>query len=196
LYENLTPSQKSYWLKLLHYYKGQSRADGKGFFLSPQGKINPGAELAATINSFKDPNTLSGWFNYHPQCVFRERLNFFKKAGLLDGMTEKVCTEFDEWKKGLNASSITLIFSSSYPNNPSSLFGHTLIRLNQKNKTNDLMDYAVAFSAIPEKDDMGIVFAYKGMFGGYRGLLEITKYYTKVNEYLSSNLKCNFLWIS
>lgn len=182
-YDNLTLIQKNYWLKLLHYHHEKSRADGEHFFLSPQGKTNPAAELEATIDALKDPNAQAGWFKYHPQCVFAERLNFLTQAGLLDGLIKKSCPEFDEWKNGLNADFITLIFSSSYPNNPSSLFGHTLIRLNQKNKSSDLLDYAVAFSAIPEKEDPGVVFAFKGMFGGYKGLLEVTKYYTKVNEY-------------
>lgn len=183
LYDNLAPTQKSYWLKLLHYFQDKSRADGENFFLSPNGKTNPSAEFYATISAFKDPNAQAGWFKYHPQCVFRERYQFLKQAGLLTDVSEKTCTEFDEWKKGLNAESMTLIFSSSYPNNPSSLFGHTLIRLNQKGKSNDLLDYAVAFSAMPEHDDLGVIFAFKGMFGGYKGLLEVTKYYTKVNEY-------------
>lgn len=182
-YDSLAPIQKDYWLKLLHYYKGKSRADGENFFLATDGKTNPAAEMNATILAFADPNAQSGWFKYHPQCVFRERFHFLKEAGLLANIKERECPEFDEWKKGLNAESLTLVFSSSYPNNPSSLFGHTLLRLNQKNKTNDLLDYAVAFSAMPSQDDIGVVFAFKGMFGGYKGLLEVTKYYTKVNEY-------------
>ncbi len=177
---------RHYWLKILHYDHNQSRADGKNFFLAPDGKTNPDSELAATIKAFGEQNATAGWFKYHPQCVFRERFSFLKSQGLLNGMPEVSCPEFDEWKKGLNAESVSLIFSSSYPNNPSSLFGHTLLRLNQKKvdgKKQDLLDYAVAFSAIPEKEDLGLVFAVKGMFGGYKGLFEITKYYTKVNEY-------------
>jgi hypothetical protein len=172
-----------YWEKLLHYKKGESLADGEKFFLSPIGKKNPEAELRATISAFYDPNMKVGWFNYHPQCVFRARYEFLKESGLLKDAPVIACPELDEWKTGLNAESITLIFSSSYPNNPSSLFGHTLLRLNQKDKKNDLLDYAVAFSAVPEKDDPGLIFAFKGFFGGYKGLFEVTKYYTKVNEY-------------
>lgn len=189
-YDSLAPVQKNYWLKLLHYHKGQSRADGELFFLAKNGKIDPGAELVADIEAFKNHNARSGWFNYHPQCVFRGRYEFLKAAGFLEGVSEEPCSEFHEWKKGLNADSITLVFSSSYPNNPSSLFGHTLIRLNQKGKVKtadqyagDILDYSVAFSAMPEKNDIGIVFAAKGMFGGYKGLLEVTKYYSKVTDY-------------
>jgi len=174
---------EKYWLKLLHYEKGSSKADGEKFFLAPNVKKNPEAELRATISAFYDPNMKVGWFNYHPQCVFRARYEFLKETGLLKDAPVVACPEFDEWKAGLNAESISLIFSSSYPNNPSSLFGHTLLRLNQKDKKNDLLDYAVAFSAIPEKDDPGVIFAFKGFFGGYKGLFEVTKYYTKVNEY-------------
>lgn len=187
-YNDLTDAQKDYWYKLLHaeYFKGKSRLDGSNFFLSPHGKDSPSLELTATIEAFKDPNKLAGWFNYPVQCVFRARFQFLKEVGFLKNIPETSCPMFDEWKKGLNADSATLVFSSSYPNNPSSLFGHTLIRLNQKNKTSDLLDYAVSFSAIPESDDIGIVFAFKGIFGGYRGLIEVTKYYTKVMEYSSS----------
>ena len=173
----------AYWEKILHFDGKESRADGKDFFLAPNGKTNPVQELEKTIAAFKDPETQIGWFKYSAQCVFRERYHFLKSQGLLTDIPEEKCQAFDEWKSGINAESVTLIYSSSYPNNPSSLFGHTLLRLNQKNKTNDLLDYAIAFSAIPEKDDPGILFAYKGIAGGYKGLFEITKYYTKVNEY-------------
>ena len=174
---------QKYWLKLLHYQNGVSLADGEKFFLSPEGKNNPEAELAATIAAFKNLDSKAGWFNYPAQCVFRERYEFLKASGMLEGVSAVSCPAYDEWVAGLNAESVTLIFSSSYPNNPSSLFGHTLLRLNQKNKTNDLLDYAVAFSAVPESEDMGLIFAFRGFFGGYKGLYEITKYYTKVNEY-------------
>ncbi len=180
---NTVEFDNKYWLKLLHFEQGVSKADGEKFFLAPNGKKNSEEELKATISAFFDPNMKVGWFNYHPQCVFRARYEFLKEMGLLKEAPIIECPEFNEWKSGLNAESITLIFSSSYPNNPSSLFGHTLLRLNQKDKKNDLLDYAVAFSAIPEKEDPGLIFAFKGFSGGYKGLFEVTKYYTKVNEY-------------
>ncbi|MBY0415967.1 MAG: hypothetical protein K2Q18_17480, partial [Bdellovibrionales bacterium] len=109
---------QKYWEKILHYQNGKSKADGEKFFLAMDGKTNSQSELVATIRAFGDLNAKSGWFNYHPQCVFRERFNFLKSQGLLNGITEIPCPEFEEWKKGLNADSVSLIFSSSYPNNP------------------------------------------------------------------------------
>src|SRR4051794_39159251 len=87
-YDSLQPVQKDYWLKLLHYHKGTSRADGELFFLAKKGKTDPGAELEADVAAFKNHNARSGWFNYHPQCVFRGRYDFLKEAGFLEGVTE------------------------------------------------------------------------------------------------------------
>jgi hypothetical protein len=184
-YDQLSPKQIYYWQKLLHYNNSNvSRIDGENFFLAKNGKENPKAEFEATINAFKFENYKVGWFKYPVQCVFRGRFDFLKNAGFLEGIHETKCPEYEEWKTNLNVDSLTVVFSSSYPNNPSSLFGHTLIRLNQKNKKNDLLDYSVSFSAIPDSNDVGFLFAFKGMFGGYKGLIEVTKYYTKVGDYV------------
>lgn len=186
-YQNLNESQKHYWLKLLHASdNGKSRIDGEKFFLHPKGKENPDLEFNATVNSFYVENKTVGWFNYPVQCVFRARYEFIKSLELLNDAKVTACPMFEEWKNALNVDSLTMVFSSSYPNNPSSLFGHTLIRLNQKNKKNDLLDYAVAFSAIPDNTDIGFVYAIKGLFGGYKGFVEVTKYYTKVGDYTNS----------
>ncbi len=184
-YRNLTDEQQEYWYKLLHapFFSGKSRIDSDKFFLSPNGLDSPSLELTATIEAFKDETKKAGWFDYPVQCVFRERFRFLKSIGYLEGVKETPCLMFEEWKNGINGESLSLIFSSSYPNNPSSLFGHTMIRVNQKNKVNDLLDYAIAFSATPDETDIGIVYALKGIFGGYKGFFEVTKYYTKVNEY-------------
>src|SRR5262245_47864941 len=50
------------WLNLVHYEKGwfggtASQADGDAFFLSSEGKVDPRAELVATIRAFFRPPT-------------------------------------------------------------------------------------------------------------------------------------------
>lgn len=187
IFNSLDPKDQIYWKKLLHYndQKSESKIDGENFFLS-KNKKDPEAELIATINAFKSNQLKVGWFNYEVGCVFRARLEFLKKVNLIEKNYNPNCKMFDDWKQGLNANSLTLVFSSSYPNNPASMFGHTFIRINQKNKSSDLNDYAIAFSALPNGDDNGLMYAYKGLTGGYRGLIEITKYYTKVTDYNNS----------
>jgi hypothetical protein len=184
-YKELSAKDRYYWITLLHAdpVTHKSKIDGEQFFLSPKGKTDPGAEFNSTYETFLNPEIKAGWFHYPAQCVFKARFEFFKKLGLINPLTIIDCKELDDWKKGLNAESLSVVFSSSFPNNPSSMFGHTLIRINQKNKKNDLLDYSVSFSAITDGNDSGLVHAYKGLFGGYKGILEVSKYYTKVNEY-------------
>lgn len=114
--------------------------------------------------------------------MFPERLKFLQAQGLFKDLTSDDCEELNKWKAGLNALSLSVVFSSSYPNNPSSMFGHTLIRLRGDAKS-DLLDYSVAFSAWQDVTESGFFMAVKGLVGGYRGLVEISKYYQKVNEY-------------
>ncbi|MBA2252841.1 MAG: DUF4105 domain-containing protein [Nitrospirales bacterium] len=45
------------------------------------------------------------------------------------------CERFHNWYHDLNPQSITLVFPSAYMNNPSSMFGHTLLRIDQKGQT-------------------------------------------------------------
>lgn len=186
LYQNLSEKDRYYFQKLLHYQNNTSRIDGEKFFFAKDGKTNPESEFEASLLALKNKEDKAGWFNYPVQCVFPARVDFYKHLGLITEAELVKCPMLDEWITGLNTESLTLVFSSSYPNNPSSLFGHTLIRLNQKNKTNDLLDYAVSFSAIPNPNDWGLLFAIKGMFGGYRGLIEVSKYYNKVGDYNNS----------
>jgi len=189
LSQNLSPNLYSdpYWLKLLHFKKGRSLAKGKDFFLAPQGNVDPQAELEATVKAFNDPQAKIGTLKLHPQCIFIERYRFLKEKGVIE-TTPIVCKDFDFWKKGINAKSLTLVFSTAFPNDPSSMFGHTFIRFNQNVEgKNDLLDYGANYSAyIEDPNPNPFVYAYKGIFGGYRGFFGFSPYYMKVNEYINN----------
>ena len=77
---------------------------------------------------------------------------------------------------------MTLVFSSAYPNNPASLFGHTIIRINQE-KQNPLLDYGVNYAASVPEGEVGIKYLFKGLFGLYPGAFGISPFYQKVLEY-------------
>ncbi|MHC4489352.1 MAG: DUF7843 domain-containing protein [Planctomycetota bacterium] len=69
-----------YWHILLHYKEGlfgaKSLIDDDRFFLSPEGKSDPKAELAATIDAFFSGD---GTGNDHPRCRFPARLEWTRK---------------------------------------------------------------------------------------------------------------------
>jgi len=180
----------THWLRLLHMEGNedtgyQSRVDNPDFFFHEKGSRSPWLELDASIEAFKTGVPKSGPLDQHPQCAFPERFRFLSELGFID--TKKIeCLEYLNWKKGIDASSMALIFSSSFPNNPASTFGHTFFRFNQQGKSNDLLDYTANFSADTKGVDEGFLYAYNGVFGGFYGRFSFAPYYQKVDEYANA----------
>ena len=76
------------------------------------------------------------------------------------------------------------MFPAAYLNNPSSMFGHTLLRLDRagQNEQTRLLAYAVNYGAVTG-DDLGIMFAVHGLTGGYRGTYSVLPYHAMVRQY-------------
>jgi len=188
-------SQDSQWLDLLHYHRiglfasFESQADDQNFFFSKNGKYNAYSEIKATVNAFlqaqKDEQTSA-------QCQFPARLNWLKNKLGTNVFPIHICKEYDKWFKKIDARSITLIFPAAYLNSPSSMFGHTLIRINRLSGKNSLLDYSVNYAANADPNDNELVFSYKGLTGGYPGIFTVLPYYEKVNEY--SFLESRDVW--
>ncbi len=95
-----------------------------------------------------------------------------------------VCPALKRWLDAIDAQQATLVFASDYLNNPSSMFGHTLLRIDAKTQTDDtrLLAYAVNYAAQTNTSN-GLEFAIKGLTGGYPGKFSLLPYYEKVKEY-------------
>lgn len=185
--------QSTGWHQLLHYQKTttgfKSEADGKGFFLSQKGKNHPDKELEETIKALNDTKSLVGKLKQPSACVFTSRKLFLERQGLK--FPKVSCPDYENWRNGLQVQSLSLVFASSYPNNPASMFGHTFLRLNNANGSNPLLDYAVNFAAT-SGDAGGVEFAFLGVVGGYEGHYSLAPYFIKVNEY--NNSEARDLW--
>lgn len=189
------------WLRLLHMQPDAwgggytSQADGAGFFLAPDGKINPAAELDAALAAFFTETILPPG-RMTAQCTFPARYRWLKEQLGFDParLPEQPCERFDAWRAALDPESVTLIFASYYLNNPSSIFGHTLLRFDRRGRPDSqrLLDYAVNYAAAVPAEDGAIVFAWRGIFGGYAGYFSVLPYYQKVREY--SDLESRDLW--
>jgi hypothetical protein len=82
---------------------------------------------------------------------------------------------------------VTLVFSSYYLNNPASAFGHTLLRLDKAGearpgKDAELLDYGVDYAATVDTGN-ALLYAAKGLFGGFTGQFKHYAYYYKVRQY-------------
>ncbi|WP_085813981.1 Lnb N-terminal periplasmic domain-containing protein [Geoanaerobacter pelophilus] len=173
------------WHILLHYKKTygggfRSRISDPNFFLSPQGRENPEAELEATIAGFFLPRTGDG---EHPICRFPARLQWLKdRLGISPGdLPETACTEQKELLQTVDARSAVLVFPVGHINSPASMFGHTLLRFDGPTKSN-LISFAVNYAA-DANDKNGLLYAYKGLCGKYKGYYSLMPYYLKVKEY-------------
>lgn len=193
-------AQGRYWQLLLHYKDNmfghtRSLADGMEFFLSPQGKTDPEAELRADIEAFASKDRKVGPLKQHPQCAFPERYRYLKEKLHLN-TPDVACREYREWIARFNPQGATLVFASAYLNNPASMFGHTFLRIDSKPRAgqshkNDLLDYGINYAA-KTGDDGGITFAVLGLIGGYPGFFSLLPYFDKVNEY--SDVESRDLW--
>lgn len=104
-----------------------------------------------------------------------------------------LCPKLRVWQKRVPAKSASLIFSSYYLGNPSSTFGHTLLRLNQdENPTQkDLLDNGINFGANATTDNP-LFYAIGGMFGAFPSSFISLPYYYKVREY--NDYEARDLW--
>ena len=189
-----------YWLKLLHYYPQDnspsgfaSHVDDAKFFLSAEGQQNPRAELIATLQALFENKQQDGT---HAQCRFVARLAWLSETLAINtAQLPKVsCPLYDEWRQMVRSSKITLVFPAYHLNSPSSMFGHTLLRLDKGDEINDSawLSYSVSFGADVRAEDNSILYAFKGLSGGYPGLFIVTPYFKKIQEY--SRIERRDIW--
>lgn len=183
--------ERKEWRRLLHYHKTYggkwiSQVDGKKFYVHPRGKYSPRNELLALIENIfksqKEPNK-------HPLCQFPARTKWLKKELSIPkhSLPQVTCIYYDNFQKEHQVQSVSLIFSSYYLNSPASAFGHTLLRLRKnssklKGKHFELLDVGVNFGAVVDTNNP-LVYAIKGLTGGFRGTFSSIPYYYKIREY-------------
>lgn len=189
-----TLARSGYWRRLLrdpkpdsaHYSTTVVIRTGSytPYFLAADGARDARAELVSTLNAFATPWT--GDINNNPSCLYAARRHWLStqlpsQAANWPGAT---CPELDTWLKELNTGQVTLVFASDYINNPSSMFGHTLLRLDSRTQSDDtrLLAYAINYAAQTNTSN-GLEFAWKGLTGGYPGAYSLLPYYEKVKEY-------------
>ncbi|MEC8010008.1 MAG: DUF4105 domain-containing protein [Pseudomonadota bacterium] len=188
-------SESPQWQGLLQFFKtgfgitNTSQADDAAFFISPQGHANAAEELSAEINIFSN--------SAHPEykitaCKFPARFFWIQQQFPQLQMKMPSCPEFEEFQSRINIKDTYLVFPVAYLNSPSSMFGHTFLRLKAKDKNNPLLDYAVNFAADADPSENMLTYSIRGLAGGYPGKFSVVPYYTKIKEY--SYLDSRDIW--
>jgi len=180
------------WSALLHMAPRvggigqQTDVKTEWFFLS--GTHDAEAELEATLAAFFSPAPLQPR-DEPARCQFSARFAWLADHLPLEeaDLPDVQCDRRDQWLKALAPERIWLVFPAAYLNSPASMFGHTLLRVdNRESGTGSdgraLLAYAINYAAETEESN-GLIFAFKGLTGGYDGSFSVMPYYEKVRDY-------------
>jgi hypothetical protein len=182
-------AQRPAWRALLHVVPGglglrraSEVPDGR-FFLAERGRTDPAAELEATLRALLAPDA-EGDAAAH--CRFPARARWLaRELGVpRERLAGPACPALDAWRARLEPRGITLIFPEAFMNNPASMFGHTLLRLDvaDPSEPRNLLAYAIDFTA-RSGGDAGPLFLAKGTLGLYPGYFALNPYYKKLELY-------------
>jgi hypothetical protein len=189
----------SYWMALMHYRQNAknqpnevtSEIISSEFFLSPVGNKDSASELAATIKPFfKDPGTDP---DSHAQCRFIARYKWLRKTLNWDGILPPAvtCNQYNEWAMSGHVDSLSMVFATGYLSNPASLYGHILLKFNTNRSIipSEILDESVNFGAIIPRNENGVIYVFKGLFGGYDASFSSTRFFRINHMYAESELR-------
>ncbi|MFA0414505.1 DUF4105 domain-containing protein [Vibrio renipiscarius] len=183
-----------YWLKLGHYLPSmisghKGTVDSDTFYLAEDGARSPQSELQATVDALYNADTTIA---EQKRCEYPARYTWLQTQ---QGQSAELnCPELNTWREVLDPEGLTLVFPTAFMNNPSSMFGHTLLRIDAKDQTRhkELVAFAINFAAEPETDDNAALYALKGLVGSYPGRFTVMPYYRKVREY--NDIESRDIW--
>lgn len=190
------------WRTLLHYRVhplariDRSLADDRDFFLAAHGATDPEQELDATLAAFFDPTPRHA-LDQPAACRFIARYQWLNEQLHFDParLPTPTCTRYRQWRTGINADKVTLIFPSAYLNSPASMYGHTFLRLDPQppegQASSPLLSYAVNYAANGDERD-GLAYALRGLTGLYAGQFTNAPYYLRIREY--NDLENRDIW--
>lgn len=157
--------------------KGSSYVDDPDFFLAPHGKQDAAAELRANWQALKAPDSAA-------RCRFPARYRFLAEhLGWQESEPFSHCKEYLNWRDDMPIGQLVLVFPAAYLNSPSSMFGHTLLRLDDQPEPKSVwLSRSINFGAeVPQ--DNSITYIWRGLVGGYPGQFSVVTYGKKIRDY-------------
>ncbi len=179
------------WQRLLHYDHGRSQVQpGSPFFLSTNGAQDAASEgeqcLAAfwkQLDADLDTDVLT---DTDPRCRFPARYTFLARELGVSEIRDVAgeCPALQHWLAAVKGSGISLVFPVSYLNNPASMFGHTLLRIDSEAFPlgDPLLAASVGFAAAAGTE-RGPGYALRGLLGLFTGFFTTAPYYQQASMY-------------
>ena len=141
----------------------QSEVSYAGYFLASDGRRNIKNELVADIAALFQQAEPNQSF----RCKFPARSQWLMQQLKISAqqLPQVACPEFEQWYGQIKPYKATLIYATDFMGNPSSMFGHTLLRLDPKDQRQlNLVSYAVNYAATVNGQD-NWSYAWKGLVG-------------------------------
>lgn len=175
---------RTQWKRFLYMEDNTSLVITRDFFVSENGAKDPANEMQAFVKAlFAEAS------EDHVLCRFPARSKWLIAELKIPTSEFKAisCTEYEKFKTLVYPTSVWISFASYFLNTPASSYGHTLLRLSKSSKDqaerqNDLLDYSITLGANADTDNP-IVYAVKGLLGGFSGNFAALPYYFKIREY-------------
>jgi len=172
--KNLDLANKPYWSKLLHYENNHSIINEDEFFLSKNAKSDLEDELNKTIEFFLNDSNST--------CRYPARYKWIN-SHLSMNLERSTCRELEkflepEFKK------ISVVFTAERYNSPSSVFGHTFLKIDTK-----YIPYAINYAATIPNGTNPVSYFFKGASGGFSSHYELLTYNIKDFEYTKEEFR-------
>ena len=180
--EQMQLAQDITWQRLMYADLNQnSEVSYAGYFYHDDGRYKLQAELNENIqqlfNSAEDNQSI--------RCNFPARSAFLMKKLAIQAadLPSVRCSEYEKWIQTIAPHKVVLIYATDFMGNPSSMFGHTLFRIDPKQQQGlSLVSYAINYAATVQ-NEQSWSYALKGLTGQYPGEYALMPYYHKVKEY-------------
>jgi hypothetical protein len=183
-----------YWHKLLHYKRNRilpgvtSSVDVQHFFLAPDGRSDPAAELDATLASFFSD---APRHDEPPQCRVKGRYEWLKGKLRFDParLPEQPCEFFGKWIAAMDPAAISLVFAANDLNSPATMYGHTLLRVDPVGAEGDspLLSHAINYAAEVATEGANAAYIVQALVGGFYGQYSTYRYHERVRQYVRVN---------
>lgn len=176
IYQSVSFAEDNYWEKLLHLKNNKTHIISENFYISELNDLTAEKELLLSINyinSTKGKNFV---------CNFPARYLYIRKNYPVKNYSLEDCNNLNKFLLDYKKDKISIAFASEYTNNPSSVFGHTMLVLHNNNKDLEVGD-VVHFFAHTEEDDKFLKYIVSGLSGEYDSYYGSDKFFKKLYKY-------------
>ncbi len=176
------------WKRFYYIAGSSSLVLSQKFFVS--GTKDLDLEMQAFIHTLLNTSDKEPIF-----CRFPARAKWLIKTLDIKNVAAANCPSYERYKSMVYPQTVWITFASHYLSTPASSYGHTLLRLSKSSDAesiqSELLDYSITLGANADTNN-ALIYAVKGLFGGFTSNFAALPYYYKIREY--NDFESRDLW--